>query len=235
VTPLIQKKPSLAVNTHCEKIKKKRMNTHPADDPRTNIKHPEHLDYFSKIVCENMSRAPVLAEDAYVAPGAFLAGDVTLRSRASVWPSASLRADIAPIVIGEESNVQDNAVIHVATGLGVSVGKRVTIGHGAIVHACTIGDESLIGMGAIILDGAMIGERCLIGAHATVLMNTVIPPGSMVVGSPARIVRTLTPEEQSGLRVWADHYLIVSAEYKLRGITNQNFHPLPSSPIQQNP
>jgi len=199
------------------------MNTHPADDPRADISHPEHLDYFEKIVREHMDRTPYVPSDAYVAPGAFLAGAVSLGSRASIWPSASLRGDIAPIEIGEESNVQDNAVIHVATGLGVSVGRRVTIGHGAIVHACTIGDESLIGMGAIILDGSIIGERSLIGAHATVLMNTVIPPGSMVVGSPARIVRTLSNEEQQGLGSWADHYLIVSAEYKRRGIVHPEF------------
>ena len=199
------------------------MNTHPADDPRIDHSHPEHLDYFKKIVAEHLDLRPLVHSDAYVAPGAFLAGAVQLGARASVWPYASLRGDIAPIEIGEESNVQDNAVIHVATGLGVSVGRRVTIGHGAIVHACTIGDESLIGMGAIILDGAIIGEKCLIGAHATVLMNTVIPSGSMVVGSPARIVRTLSSEEQQGLGSWADHYLIVSAEYKLRGIVHPDF------------
>ena len=199
------------------------MNTHHRDDPRADLSHPEHLDYFRKIVRVHMGRTPCVHTDAYVAPSAFLAGAVSLGARASVWPSASLRGDIATIEIGEESNVQDNAVIHVATGLGVSVGRRVTIGHGAIVHACTIGDESLIGMGAIILDGAVIGERCLIGAHATVLMNTVIPPGSMVVGSPARIVRTLTSEEQQRLGSWADHYLIVSEEYKRRGIVHPDF------------
>lgn len=198
------------------------MNTQTAGDPRSDIRHPEHLDYFSQIVSEHMSRRPRIAADAYIAPGAFLAGDVEIKSRTSVWPSASLRGDIAPIVIGEESNVQDNAVIHVATGMGAIVGKRVTIGHGAIVHACTIGDESLIGMGAIILDGAVIGERCLIGAHATVLMNTAIPPGSMVVGSPAKILRTLSEEEQAGLGSWADHYLVVSAEYRRRGIIHQD-------------
>lgn len=194
------------------------MNTHPAAD----ISHPEHLDYFAKIVAKHIATPPDIHADAFVAPGAFLAGAVTLRARVSVWPSASLRADIAPIEIGEESNVQDNAVIHVATGLGAKVGRRVTIGHGAIVHACTIGDESLIGMGAIILDGAVVGERCLIGAHATVLMNSVIPPGSMVVGSPGRIVRTLSPEEQSGLGVWADHYLVLAAEYRRKGIIHPN-------------
>ena len=122
------------------------MNTHSTDAPRADLSHPEHLDYFRAIVSKHMDQTPCVDAEAYVAPGAFLAGTVHLRARASVWPSASLRGDIAPIEIGEESNVQDNAVIHVATGQGVSVGRRVTIGHGAIVHACTIGDESLIGI-----------------------------------------------------------------------------------------
>lgn len=200
------------------------MDTHTATDPRIDIRHPDHLDYFTKIVSDHLDRTPVLGTGAFVAPGAFLSGSVTLGPRSSVWPSASLRADIAPIAIGEESNVQDNAVIHVATDLGVTVGRRVTVGHSAIVHACTIGDESLIGMGAIILDGAVIGERCLIGAHTTVLMNTIIPSGSMVVGSPGRIVRTLSAEEQSGLGSWADHYLVLAAEYRRRGIIHPAYH-----------
>ncbi len=195
------------------------MNTHPAAD----LHHPDHLDYFRKIVSEHLGRNPDVAPSAYVAPGAFLSGAVTLGERASIWPAASLRADIAPITIGAESNVQDNAVIHVATGMGATIGRRVTVGHGAIVHACSIGDESLIGMGAVILDGAVIGERCLIGAHATVLMNTVIPPGSMVVGSPARIVRTLSEEEQAGLGSWADHYLVLAEEYHRQGIVHPAF------------
>ena len=197
------------------------MNTHPAAD----IFHPEHLDYFAKIVATNLARSPHVPNDALVAPGAFLVGAVTLGARSSIWPGASLRADIAAIKVGEESNVQDNAVIHVATDQGVTIGRRVTIGHSAVVHACTIGDEALIGMGAIILDGAVIGERCLIGAHATILMNTEIPPGSMVVGSPGRIVRMLTPEEQAGLGSWADHYLLLSEEYKRRGIIHPDYKP----------
>ena len=190
------------------------MNTLPAADPS----HPEHLDYYTKVVAKHLGKSPSVAADAFVAPGAFLAGNVTLGSLASIWPGASLRGDIAPIEIGKESNVQDNAVIHVATDLGTSVGRRVTIGHGAIVHACTIGDNCLIGMGAIILDGAVIGENCLIGARTLVLGGTQIPPGSMVVGSPGKIVRTLSPEEQTGLGAWADHYLILSKEYRARGI-----------------
>ncbi len=194
------------------------MHTDPSD-----LKHPDHLDYFTKIVETHLSRTPLVSPDALVTPGAFLFGDVTIGPRASIWPCASLRGDIAPISIGDESNVQDNAVIHVGTNLGVKVGRRVTIGHNAVVHACTIGDESLIGMGAIILDGAVIGERCLIGAHTTVLMNSIIPPGSMVVGSPGRIIRTLSPEEQAGLGMWADHYLVLAEAYKKRGFVHPDF------------
>lgn len=194
------------------------MNTHPA----ANIFHPEHLDYFARIVAKHLALTPSVPSDAFVAPGAFLAGNVTLASRASVWPGASLRADGAPIEIGSESNVQDNAVVHVATDLGAKVGRRVTIGHGAIVHACTIGDNSLIGMGAVILDGAVVGENCLIGARSLVLGGTVIPPGSMVVGSPGKVVRTLSREEQAGLGVWADHYLLLAAEYRRKGIVHPN-------------
>jgi carbonic anhydrase/acetyltransferase-like protein (isoleucine patch superfamily) len=126
-------------------------------------------------------------------------------------------------LIGEESNVQDNAVIHVATDLGATIGRRVTVGHGAIVHACTIGDECLIGMGAIILDGAVIGERCLIGARTLVLGGTVIPPGSMVVGSPGKVIRSLSAEEQSGLGVWADHYLVTAEAYRTRGFIHERY------------
>ena len=201
------------------------MNTASITDP-SDLSHPDHLAYFAKIVGKHLDCRPIIAPDALVAPGAFLSGNVTLGARTSIWPAASLRGDIAPISIGEESNVQDNAVIHVGTNQGATVGRRVTIGHTAVVHACTIGDESLIGMGAIILDGAVIGERCLIGAHATVLMNSVIPPGSMVVGSPGRIVRTLSEEEQAGLRVWADHYLVLAGEYKKRGIVHPDFLPV---------
>ena len=195
------------------------MNTHPAAD----LSHPDHLDYFAKIVSENLSRTPSVSPHAFIAPGAFLMGAVTVEAGGNIWPGASLRGDIAPISIGAESNVQDNAVIHVGTNQGASIGRRVTVGHGAIIHACTIGNESLIGMGAIILDGALVGDHCLIGAHATVLMNSIIPPGSMVVGSPGRIVRTLSAEEQAGLGSWADHYLILSEEYKKRGIVHPSY------------
>lgn len=201
------------------------MNTCPTanlEDP-SHLDHPDHLAYFAHIVRAHLSLKPSIASSAFVAPGAFLCGAVKVGERASIWPAASLRGDIASIEIGEESNVQDNSVIHVGTQMGVKVGRRVTIGHGAVIHACTISGESLIGMGAIILDGAQIGERCLIGAHATVLRNTIIPSGSMVVGSPARILRTLSEKEQEGLGMWADHYLVLAQEYKKRGILHPDF------------
>lgn len=201
------------------------MNTHPAADPRGDVRHQEHLDYFAEIVSEHMACTPFVPADALVTPGAFLSGAVTLGARASIWPCASLRADIAPIVVGEESNVQDNAVIHVATNLGTTIGRRVTVGHSAVIHACTIGDNCLIGMGAIILDGAVIGENCLIGARTLVLGGTQIPPGSMVVGSPGKVIRSLSAEEQEGLGAWADHYLVLAAEYRRREIMHPDFIP----------
>jgi gamma-carbonic anhydrase len=206
-----------------ENFSKTRMNTHPAADPRADIRHPDHLDYFASIVSAHMDKRPVVPHNAYVAPGAFLSGSVTLANQASIWPCASLRADIAPIVIGEESNVQDNAVIHVGTNNGTTIGRRVTVGHSAVVHACTIGDNCLIGMGAIILDGAVIGENCLIGAKTLVLGGTHIHPGSMVVGSPGKVIRTLSAEEQKDLGAWADHYLVLAAEYRRRGIMHPDY------------
>jgi len=169
-----------------ENFTKTRMNTHPAADSRADLRHPDHLDYFAAIVSEHMGRRPVVPRDVYVAPGAFLSGAVTLGDRASIWPCASLRADIAPIEIGEESNVQDNAVIHVGTNLGATIGRRVTVGHSAVIHACTIGDNCLIGMGAIILDGAVIGDNCLIGARTLVLGGAEIPQAPWSSALPAK-------------------------------------------------
>ena len=199
------------------------MDTEPTVDPRSDLRHPDHLDYFAEIVSAHLERKPSAAPGSYVAPGAFLSGAVTLGARSSVWPCASLRADIAPIVVGEESNVQDNAVVHVATGLGATIGRRVTVGHSAVIHACTIGDNCLVGMGAVILDDAVIGENCLIGARTLILGGTAIPPGSMVVGSPGKVVRSLSAEEQKGLGAWADHYLVVAGQYLRRGIVHPDF------------
>ena len=132
--------------------------------------------------------------------------------------AAVLRGDVAQIVLGAQSNVQDGAVVHVADDLPAIIGRLVTVGHKAIVHACTVEDEVLVGMGAIILDGARVGTRSIIGANATVKQGMEIPPGSLVLGTPAKIVRTLSAEEQDEIKVWALRYVRLSREYlKVRG------------------
>ena len=164
----------------------------------------------------HLDARPTIHPTAFVAPGAALIGDVTLAEESSVWFQTVLRGDLNRIVIGPRSNVQDGAVVHLADDLGTFVGELVTVGHKAILHACTIADEVLIGMGAIILDGAEIGARSIIGAGALVTGGKKIPPGSLVLGSPARIVRTLSPEEQAGIRVWAEKYVGLSRAYRER-------------------
>ncbi|MEO1837044.1 MAG: gamma carbonic anhydrase family protein [Akkermansiaceae bacterium] len=150
---------------------------------------------------------PVIHETAFVAASADLIGRVTIGEEASVWYNTTLRGDIHEVVVGPRSNVQDNAVLHVESDQGCYLGELVTVGHGAIVHACTVKDEVLVGMGATILDGALIGERSIIGANALVTMNMEIPPGSLVLGSPGKVVRTLSAEEQVGVKVWAQKYV----------------------------
>ena len=134
-------------------------------------------------------KTPDIHPSAFVAPGAVVRGEVHLAENSSVFYNAVLRGDRAPISIGEGTNIQDNCVVHVEYDLPVTVGKNVTVGHGAILHGCTVGDETLIGMGAIVLNGAQIGKSCLIGAGALVTQNAVIPDGCMAVGSPARVKR----------------------------------------------
>lgn len=162
-----------------------------------------------------LRRDPRLGNGVYLARTAVVVGDVTLGDRSSVWYGAVLRGDINRIVIGHHSNIQDNAVLHLADDLPCLVGNWVTIGHSANVHACTIEDECLIGMGATVLDGAVVGTQSLVGANALVTPGTVIPPGSLVVGAPARVKRPLTAEERAGLRHWAEKYVINGA-YCLR-------------------
>lgn len=172
---------------------------------------------FDEQITHFLGQTPRIAPSAFVAPHTFIVGNVEIGDHASIWPCCSLRGDIAPIRIGAHSNVQDGSVVHVADDLPAIIGEWVTIGHKAIVHACTIENEVLVGMGAIILDGAHIGARSIIGANATVTPGTVIPPGSMVMGSPAKVKRTLTPEEQAGVRVWAERYVTLSRQYLQRG------------------
>ncbi|MEP6662549.1 MAG: gamma carbonic anhydrase family protein [Verrucomicrobiota bacterium] len=166
-----------------------------------------------------LRKKPVLGKNVYIARGAVVIGDVTLGDNSSVWYNAVLRGDINRIVVGEGSNIQDNAVLHLADDFPCILGKFVTVGHSAIVHACTIGDETLIGMGAIILDGAEIGEQCLIGAKALVTQGMKIPPGSLVLGSPAKVVKQLSAEERAGLKLWATKY-VENAAYCLQHTIN---------------
>jgi len=162
-----------------------------------------------------LGKQPVLGRNVYIARGAVVLGDVTLGDGASVWYNAVLRGDINRIVVGAGSNIQDNAVLHLADDFPCLVGDYVTVGHSAIVHACTIGHECLIGMGAVILDGAELGEQCLVGAKALVTQHSKIPPGSLVLGAPAKVIRPLTPEERDGLKYWAEKY-VANAAYCLR-------------------
>ena len=168
----------------------------------------ERLDAF-------LRKSPVLGKNVYIARGAVVVGDVTLGDGASVWYNAVLRGDINRIVDGAGSNIQDNAVLHLADDFPCLVGQYVTVGHSAIVHACTVGDECLIGMGAVILDGAELGEQCLVGARALITQQVKIPPGSLVLGAPAKVVRPLTQEERGGLKHWAEKY-VANAAYCLR-------------------
>ncbi len=150
-----------------------------------------------------------MMEDVTVLPGAVVCGDVTIGAGSGVWFGAVVRADEAAIAVGEDTNIQDGAVLHVSEGYPLTVGSGVTVGHGAIVHGCTIGDNTLIGMGAIVLDGAVVGRDCIIGAGSLVSGKTVIPDGWMAYGNPAKAVRPLRPEEIEGNRHSA-------AEYKKR-------------------
>src|SRR3984885_383402 len=153
-----------------------------------------------------LRKKPRLGKNVFIAKNATVIGDVTLGAHSSVWYGAVLRGDINRIVVGHHTNIQDNAVLHLADDFPCILGNWVTVGHGAIVHACKVGDEVLVGMGAVILDGAVIGRRSLIGAKALVTQGTKIPPGSLVLGSPAKVVRELTAKERAGLKLWAAKY-----------------------------
>lgn len=142
-------------------------------------------------------------ENVYIAPNATVVGDVVLGKDVNIWYGAVLRGDSGTITVGEGTNIQDNCVLHEKT----TVGAYCTIGHGAIVHGCTVGDNTVIGMGAIVLNGAVLGEGCLVGAGAVVTGKTDAPAGSVLLGSPAKVVKTLTQEQILEQRHGADHYI----------------------------
>jgi carbonic anhydrase/acetyltransferase-like protein (isoleucine patch superfamily) len=160
-----------------------------------------------------LRRQPRLGQGVFIATGAVVVGDVELGEFSSVWYNAVLRGDINRIVVGHHTNIQDNSVLHLESDLPCLVGSYVTIGHAAIVHACTVGDETLIGMRSVILDAAVIGRQCLIGAGALVTPRTQIPDGSLVLGAPAKVVRPLRDEEKAALKESAERYVANAAYY----------------------
>ena len=157
---------------------------------------------------------PQIAESAWVADSAQVMGEVSVGADASIWFGTVVRGDTATITIGEGSNVQDASVLHADLGMPLVIGRHVTVGHQVMLHGCTIGDESLIGIGAIVLNGAKIGKNCLVGAGALVTEGKEFPDGSMIIGSPARVVKQLTPEQMQGLRQSAQHYIDNARRFK---------------------
>jgi carbonic anhydrase/acetyltransferase-like protein (isoleucine patch superfamily) len=164
---------------------------------KTNVSN--QLDKF-------LRKKPKLGQGVYIAKTAVVIGDVTLGAHSSVWYGTVVRGDINRIVVGHHTNIQDNAVLHLADDFPCLIGNWVTVGHGAIVHACTVGDEVLVGMGAVILDGAVIGKQSIVGAKALVTQGMKIPPGSLVLGAPAKVVRQLTKKERAKQKWWAEKY-----------------------------
>jgi len=161
---------------------------------------------------------PQLAPDAFIAHGASVIGEVTMKASSSIWYNAVVRGDVMPIVIGERSNIQDLCMLHTSTGVSPCIiGDDVTVGHRAILHGCTIGDACLIGMGAIILDHVVIEEHCLIAAGALITPNTHIPAGSVVMGSPGKVRRSVSPEDIEGFVQSAHHYVHM-AERHVRSV-----------------
>ena len=155
-------------------------------------------------------KMPVVDKPSFIADNAVITGDVTIKEDANIWYGAVLRGDIDPIVVGKGSNIQDGCILHTSEGTPCLVGDNVTVGHGVILHGCIIEDNCLIGMGATILDGAVIGKESIVGACALVTKGKKFPPRSMIIGSPAKAVRTLTDEEVAGLHSHPVHYVEVA-------------------------
>jgi len=168
---------------------------------------------FENRLTKALASKPKLGQHVYIAPGAQIIGRVTIGAYSSVWCNAVLRADLNQIIIGHHSNIQDNSVLHLADELPCVIGNYITVGHGAILHACTIADEVLVGMGSTILDNAKIGKQSIIGAGALVAAGTQIPPGSLVLGMPAKVIRRLTALEKKRLKGFAEKYVGMSACY----------------------
>jgi len=158
-------------------------------------------------------KLPKVYESCYIAPGSFVIGDVTIGDKSSVWHNAVLRGDVNKLIIGENSNIQDLCVIHCADEKGTVVGNNVTVGHGAILHACDIKDNCLIGMGAVVLDGVIVGKNSIVGANALVPPNMIIPENSLVLGNPGKVVRSTKQNEVDDIIKNACHYRELSLQY----------------------
>lgn len=159
-------------------------------------------------------KTPKIAESAYIAPGVVIIGEVSIAQEASIWFQSVLRADINSISIGESTNIQDGCLLHVTKRNPLKVGARVTVGHGAILHACDIGDDCLIAMGAIVLDGAVVEAGCLVGAGTVVPPGMIVKAGNLVLGSPAKVIRQLTPADQDRIKQGWENYIDYSARFK---------------------
>lgn len=158
--------------------------------------------------------SPEVHDTCFIAAGSIIVGNVRIGRNSSIWYNAVIRGDINRIVIGENTNIQDGSILHCAHGIPVEVGNNVTVGHGAILHSCSIGDFSLIGMGAIVLNGAKIGKCCLVGAGTLLMSNSDIPDGSLVLGNPGKVKRQLSCEEIDMVKKGAESYLELVKDYK---------------------
>lgn len=162
---------------------------------------------------EYAGKKPEIAENVFIAPGSQIIGDVLIKEETSIWHNAVIRGDMDSIKIGPRTNIQENSTLHVDTGQPLIIGANITVGHGAILHGCTVEDNCLIGMGATILNGAIIGKGSIIGAGALVTEYKEIPPHSLVLGIPGKVVRQLTEEEIKKIQESADHYYQLAREY----------------------
>ena len=158
--------------------------------------------------------SPKIDKDSWFAPNSVLIGNVTLKKDANVWFNATLRGDVEPITIGEGSNIQDGSVLHTDPGYKLNVGKGVTVGHKVMLHGCQIADDTLIGIGSIILNNAKIGKNCIVGANSLITENKIIPDNSLLVGSPGKILRKVTEEQIKAIHENAKHYVEGSKKYK---------------------
>ena len=184
-----------------------------------SIQNPAGLDLPATLsggglILPYLEHEPTFGEQVFIAPQATIIGRTTLGNRVSVWFNAVLRGDIAPIEVGEGSNIQDNCVLHVADEDPCIVGRNVVVGHSAVLHGCRVEDDCLIGIGAVVLNKALIGKGSVVGAGALVTQGTIVPPGSLVVGSPAKVKRPVTPEEATMQAVFAPKYVRVAENYR---------------------